>query len=366
MKLRIVCLSMLVALAPAHCLDLQRSQLDTSGDELLSWAGLLLRPYSVDMVAPTMDGKVFVSRDGYNWSLYIVNPAANQLNAAVFTGAGWIVAGAALATGQCGIFASSLGESTWTLVGPALGSCSGGNINGLASNGSGRVVAVGADGGGTTAIYYSSDYGASWTQGSSSLAVGALSRAAFAAGTFLTGPTGGTISVLSSADGVSFTPLAQPFGAGAGQLTSFNISGVGIYAGGIAPDTLPEVRRSADGGVTWSAPAADVFGNSGAAPPAGLAVNNFFFPSALVAVGAACLVDRSTNPIAIQFSGAATAMTGCVTTNWNGLVYDGLKFVASGNNPPLSGSIAVSPSGAVSDWSIISLGSTLPTTIAHR
>jgi hypothetical protein len=103
----------------------------------------------------------------------------------------------------------------------------------------------------------------------------------------------------------------------------------------------------------WPSPL-QIFGpNTVSEIPLGMAYNG----TRLVVVGGNCRLAISDTPAGLP-PGWTTdgVMSGCSGINWYDVVYSGGRFMAVGDMAATSGLVAVSPTGAIGDWTVTAIG----------
>lgn len=365
MKKRILALTLIVAGLPS-CIKISASPFDTSqgADGLAGFlATLLLSSTSMLYVAVGDQGKSYTSSDGRTWTAQTGAGSTITFNAIAWNGSRFFAAGGNTAP-QAVIYSSADGI-TWTNVFTSGTGTGATTFNDIAFT-SGKLIAVGQINLSTALIRTSSD-GATWSTGSGATAN--VMRIAGDGTNFMAvqQPGSGTVGAYKSSDGITFTAVNQPFATiGKPSIAGDLIfaSSRFIFAGSDDSTSATPPSRSSFttdlGATTWTADSTNkIFaGNAAGEYARALAYNG----TRLEAVGDNCRVDFTTNLTTLSWSSTALTMSGCSAINWKGMIWDGSKFVAVGS----SGKFAASATGASTDWTYTTLGSSNVNAIAVR
>lgn len=347
-------LSALAFASSLACIDLKSSPLDTSQGGLFGFLGLFLRDAGgTRFLAPAENGSAYISSNGAEWTrITVVSDTTKRMMAAVWTGARWVVVGGDATT--CQIFTSPDAQN-WTA---AAGAACSALLRSVAVNADGsRLVAVGNVFAGSAVILASQDGGLSWSPltSPSTLALGGV---VFANGQFMAfqDPAGSSFLNAYTSDGTgNFIGIGFPPQGGAKQNTFGAAFALGLRIIHAADDPCcsPSAMRSVttldNGGSAWTLNSTNIFGgNTLSIFPRAFAFN----PAAprLLAVGDSCLVDSTSDPSTLAWSGVQNVMAGCSGVSWKGLVFDGAKFVAAGTNASVQAQFALSATGNPADW----------------
>jgi len=349
-KARAVLLFSALLLVPG-CIKLKASPTDIS-----TLVTAIFSPQTTHLnIAVGNGGKAYVSADGIVWAtVTVTSDTTINLKAVTYTGSNFVAAGGDNVS-KCQIFTSGDGVA-WTqatVTTPCLSGPSG--FYSLAS-GNGKVVAAG-ESAASSLVRVSTNNGTTWSTAAGTS--GAIGRVIFDGNVFVAGQVTATnVTTYTSSDGATFTatpniPLNGVKTNTLGDLLSPSASRI-IYAGN---DTspLPPPTRSAStnnlGASAWTADSVSIFGGNNLTElPRALAYNG----TRIEAVGDNCRVDFSNNVTPLSWNASALTMTGCAaSTNWLGMIWDGQKFIAVSS----TGKIAISPTGANTDWTISSVAS---------
>jgi hypothetical protein len=300
--------------------------------------------------------------DGVKWTSKILTTApAAVFNAAVYTGKNYVVAGGG--SSGCEIWVSGDGIN-WTNRTPA--GCLD-TINDLVVA-KGSVVGVG----GTATfspqpiVIRSIDHGNTWTMngGTGGAADPPFDEIVFdgtyfeAMGIILGVPT---LYRSLTTSGFTVAPNPNPLDSfknpcQLGHL--FHLPGTTrTFVSGTSCTSTPNPSAFSysdnAGQSIWPSPL-QIFGpNTVSEIPLGMAYNG----TRLVVVGGNCRLAISDTPAGLP-PGWTTdgVMSGCSGINWYDVVYSGGRFMAVGDMAATSGLVAVSPTGAIGDWTVTAIG----------
>jgi hypothetical protein len=370
-----------------YCTDCIPSELDTSRGGLLgAVVTILLSPSSSSAavaVAAGAGGTVYYSLDGSNWTEKAIAPTNVTFNAVVSTGTYYVVAGGTLAP-ACAVYISADGMN-WRDATPV--GCTD-TINDLvfANN---TVVGVGGTTtfGGQPIVLTSNNHGSTWSMAGLGSVFPGLSEIVYDGANFLAmGLDAASVpTVFRSATPSGF--VLAPFPGGRYPLNNTKnpcALGHAFHLPSVAPAnrtivagvdcsslTFPVASSFSDNSATsaWTYAATAIFaGNTIPEIPRGMAYNG----ARLVAVGDNCRVAFSDNATAPVGSGPLNWTSGttpvCNGERWDDVVHDGKKFIAVGRVGGASpvGVMAISPTGALTDWTIQATGIPLLNAITVR
>ena len=349
-------------LATTHCIELKSSPFDTSQGGLLGFLTLFARDDGrVRYIAAADAGTVYSSTNGLVWRSTILDSTINFLSA-VWSGSKWFLVGGTASA--CSVYSSSDGL-TWTAA--TLPSC----LNRLqavaASTDGTRIMAVGDPAPTAPAGVVSLDSGSTWNT-ITTLGTYTYAGLVFANNQFMAfnNPAGAVRVNAAVSDGTTnFALTSNDPQTGAKENTYGAALAIGnriVHAAdepaSMSPDPMNSVTTTDNGATLWTVnPMSNrIFGgNTSDLFPRALAADSA--GTTLVAVGDACLVDRTNDLAGLTWTGVQTAMTGCSGIKWQGLIYDGAKYVATGVDGSNAGYFAYSSTGNATDWTIGTLGS---------
>ncbi len=332
----------------AACLDLAPSPFQEIGPLLSAY----LRAQTKTYIAVGASGTVLRSTDGVTWTAQTF-PNTLLVNAVTWTGQRFVAVGQGTTApvGNARAYHSTDGR-TWTeLVTPCASGAQAGNLTAVTTNGT-RVVAVGATGASAPCAVFSDDHGLTWASASVPGGGGDFQGAAFANSNFIT-------------QGPSLTPHRSPTGATFTANGGTPLNAVGTFSTlaylptldrlivtGTGNGKAVQAAHSSDGGATFGANQ-DIFGGNGS--------NQYVRAMAasstrVVAVGdvniTQCRLDFTENFTTFAWQSPEIFMGGCTSTQFNGIIHDGTRFIAVG----ASGRMATSATGSANDWTITTPG----------
>lgn len=378
---------LIVSLFIYNCLQVERSNLDSSSPKGLQFVFILAQIANASNVSPTfvaVGDKCMssVSFDGKTWdtksdtsTVFPGCTSSATIHGVAYGNGVWVAVGSTNGTSGCGIWVSA-DASTWTQK-----TCAGAMTVPLkqiafGSNGvTNRFYAVGDrhNGVSSSPAYFngqtSSDNGETWTSSGNSLAnIAAYDNPSIAtivyntsSNSFLTHDNSSVTTYLN------ITGIDSPLGwvaSGAPNLTyngAMAFKMLSLPSGSIIAygDTANKggTQRGSNTGTGWTT----AINNKFALDSGNNYISTLVYGEKLVALGPNCLVDYSLNEAQTNaWSGASTAtevkMNGCSGLLWTASAYStATSLYIAGSS---GGKIAYSSTGIPSDWTILDLGVT--------